>query len=118
MSVKDTLDSDIINFFEHIDNQNVNDRRQTLRQLMDKYIHLTKAELLMDKHDLEVIISNAKTLMAQSAFPVSLGNSKRRVHENEQVALCLIESTVSHLNKKDCLKRLPKFDYRSDTLEE
>jgi len=116
MSVKDTLDSDIINFFEHIDTQNINDKKKTLLQLIDKYIHLTKAEFLMDKHDLEVIISNAKTLMAQSTFPVNLGNSKRRVHENEQVALCLVESTVSHLNKKDCLKRLPKFDYRDDTL--
>jgi hypothetical protein len=118
MSVRDTLDTDIINFFENIESQDINDRRQTLRNLMDKYIHLTKATLLMDKHDLEVIISGAKSLMAGKTFPVVLGDNKRRVHENEQVTLCIVESTVSHLNKKDCLKRLPKFDYRSDTLEE
>ena len=116
MSVKETLESDIINFFEQIDNQNVNDQRQTLRLLLDKYIHLTKAELMMDKHDLEVIVSHAKGLMAQKTFPVHLGKNKRRVDESEQTTICIIESTISHLNKNDCLKRLPKFDYKEDSL--
>lgn len=118
MSVRETLEADIIAFFKQIESQNTNDQRQTLRLLIDKYIHLTTSSMLMDKHDLEVIVSSAKTLMSQKTFPAYLGNNKRRVGEEEQATVCIIESTISHLNKNDCLKRLPKFDYREDSFTE
>lgn len=118
MSAKENLEADILAFFRQIENQSIDDQRQTLRLLIDKYIHLTTATMLMDKHDLEVIVSTAKGLMAQKTFPAFLGKNKRRVGEDEQATICIIESTVSHLNKNDCLKRLPKFDYREDSFME
>ena len=116
MSLEQNLESDILKFFRDIDTQNDNDRLQTLRLLIDKYIHLTKSEMLMDKHDLEVIISRAKSIIVEKTFPITLGKTKRKVHPEEQVALCVIESTISYLNKNQCLKRLPKFDYREDKI--
>lgn len=114
MGLKEQLESDIISFFKQIENQSSSDQRETLRLLMEKYIHLSKTEFLMDKHDLDSIINGAKMLMANKSFPAFLGKAKKRVFENEQTTLCIIESTVSHFNKNDCLKKLPKFDYRED----
>lgn len=116
MNLKQNLEVDIKQFFNNIESQNSNDQTETLRLLLDKYIHLTKAEFVMDKHDLEVIIGNAKSIMIEKTLPAHLGKNKRRVQENEQQALCIIESTIGHLNKNECLKKLPKFDYREDKL--
>ena len=114
MGCNEDLESDINQFFKQIENQNISDSKVTLRILLDKYIHLNKAEYLMDKYDLNSIISAAKSVYASKTFPAYLGNSKSRVMEEEQKNLCLVEATVTHLNKKDCLKRLPKFNYRED----
>lgn len=113
--MKQNLEADITNFFNQIDSQNLNDQKQTLRNLIDKYIHLTKADFLMDKHDLESIQSAAKGLMVEKTMPITLGKAKRRVQPEQQTTLCVIEATISHLNKNECLKRLPKFDYTEDT---
>ncbi len=114
MSIKDELEVDIKRFFEQIENQDCNGKAETLRLLMDKYIHLTTTDYMMDKHDLDSIVSMAKNKFATKTFPVHLGDKKRKVYEAEQANLCIIESTVGWLNKKDCLKRLAKFDYRED----
>ena len=116
MDLKDQLNVDILRFFEQIENQNSNDKIQTLRNLLDKYIHLSTADYLMDSHDLNMIISNAKTLFSQKTFPVFLGDKKSKVMEAEQANLCVIESVVSHLNKKECLKKIPKFKYKQDKI--
>jgi len=114
VSLKSELEVDIKRFFKQIENQNENDRVNTLRLLMDKYIHLSTSSYMMDNHDLNMIISHAKSLFANKTFPVYLGDSKKIVYENDQANLCVIESTISHLNNKDCLKKLPKFDYKEN----
>lgn len=114
MSVKDQIEFDIRDFFEQTKNQSSSDQKETLRILLEKYAHLSKADFIMDKNDLDVIIGNAKSLMAQKTFPCFMGKTKRRVMEHEQANLCVIESTISHLNKSNCLKKLPKFEYKED----
>lgn len=116
-SLKEQVEVDIKEFFDQIDTQNTEDKNKTLRFLLDKYIHLSTSERLMDWHDLNSIISGAKSNFADKAFPVFLGNKKRKVYENEQANLCMVESVIMHLNKNDCLKKLPKFDYREDRYE-
>lgn len=113
-SIKDQLESDIKRFFEQIEKQNHNDQLQTLRNLLDKYIHLSSCDFVMDYHDLSSIVSHAKGVFTNKNFPVFLGKKKRRVYESEQANLCMVEATVSYLNKNDCLKKLPKFDYKED----
>jgi hypothetical protein len=113
--MKQNLEADIQNFFNQIDSQTDSDQKQTLRLLLDKYIHLTKSDMMMDKHDLESIIAMAKAVMVEKTMPVTMGKNKRRVHPDQLTTLCVIEATISHLNKTECLKRLPKFDYREDS---
>ena len=117
-NLKEQLNVDIKRFFEQIENQNTDDQAKTLRNLLDKYIHLSKADYLMDSHDLRNIIGSAKSLFAQKTFPMFLGEKTRKVDPNDQPNLCVIEATIQHLNKNDCLKKLPKFDYREDKLKE
>lgn len=110
-SIKEELEHDVRVFFELIENQDINAQRQTLRNLMDKYIHLTKSEYIMDSHDLREIISDAKTRFSREKAVIYLdsGSLTRRVQQDELANLFVIESTVTHLNKKDCLKKLAKF---------
>jgi len=114
MSIKNELEVDIKRFFEQIETQDSNDKKETLRLLMDKYIHLSKSNYIMDNHDLNTIMSNAKNLFVQKTFPAFLGKRKVQVSQGEQSNLCVIEATIGHLNKKDCLKRMPKFDYKEN----
>lgn len=113
-NLKEQLDVDIKRFFEQIETQNFNDQKETLRNLFNKYIHLSKADHVMDYYDLNDIVSNAKGKFSRKTFPVFLGKKRRKVMDTEQANLCIIESVISHLNQKDCLKKLPKFDYKED----
>lgn len=115
-SIKEQLDVDIKRFFEQIEKQHQNDKFQTLRNLFDKYLHLNTSDYMMDYHDLNSIISNAKGKFANNKFPVHLGAKKRLVPQGELSNLCVVEAVIEHLNKNDCLKKIPKFDYREDKL--
>ena len=114
MATEDELDIDIMRFFEQIENQEPNDKIKTLRLLMDKYIHLSKSSHMMDNADLFNIISQAKSMFARKAFPVFFGERCSKVLQSDQPNLCVIESTIVYLNKNDCLKKMPKFDYREN----
>jgi len=112
--LKEQLEVDILRFFENIDNQDESGKRQTLRDLMDKYIHLSRSTYLMDSYDLKEIISGAKNAFSRDSAVIYIksGSISRRVCQDELANLFVIEATISHLSKKDCLKRLPKFDKR------
>lgn len=114
MNIKEQLELDIKRFFQQIESQNNNDKVETLRILFDKYIHLSQADFIMEYHDLRNIIECSKGKFASKTFPAYIGDKKTRVMESEQVSLCLIESVVSHLNKNDCLKKIPKFNYKEN----
>ena len=113
-SLKEQFEVDMKRFFEQIERQGTNDRKETLRNLFDKYIHLSNSDILLDRHDLGVIISNAKDRFSSKTFPVYLGEKKKKVDADDQANLCVIESTIGFLNKNDCLKKLPKFNYKEN----
>jgi len=115
MGVKDEIDTDIINFFKQIENQNTNDKQKTLKNLIDKYAHISQSDYMMDWYDLQSIVNCAKTLFSNKSFPMFLGDKRKRVNQNEQANLCVIEETVRHLNHKECFKKLPRFDFREDS---
>ena len=117
MSIEEDLKIDIINFFSHIENQSPNDKRETLKILMDKYIHLSKATYLMDHYDLQAIIERAKSVFSKKTFPCYLGYKSYRVYENDQSNLCVIEAVITHLNSKECLSKIPKFNYKEEQYE-
>ncbi len=108
------IEQDIISFFKVTESQNYEDQRKTLRLLLEKYTHLNKSEYLMDVHDLKNIVSSATSIFANKTMPMFLGSSRSKVMENDQKHVCLIEATIFHMGKIDCLKRLPKFNYKDD----
>jgi hypothetical protein len=112
--IKKQLEVDMARFLDNIETQNRNDRLETLRNLMDKYLHLTTCEHVMDHHDLINIISNAKGSFANNTFPIYLGDKKIQVSPSDLSNLCVIESTVSYLNNKECLKKMPKFNKKKE----
>lgn len=114
--LKEQLDVDILRFLENIENQSQNSKIQTLRDLFDKYLHLNSCDFIMDAHDLNCIISDAKNKFSTAKMPIHLGQNKRLVRQSELPNLCVIEATIGHLSKKDCLKKIPKFDKREDKL--
>jgi hypothetical protein len=115
-NLKDQLEVDILRFLENIEKQDQSDKIQTLRNLFDKYMHLNTSTYLMDAYDLSIIINDAKTIFSQKTMPVHIGSSKRLVYPADLPNYCVIESTIKFLNKKDCLKKLPKFDEREDDI--
>ncbi len=115
--LKQQLDVDIERFFDNIESQSHSDKKQTLKDIFEKYLHLTSSDYMMDYFDLNDIVGHAMTLFATETFPVHLGYKRKKVQEDNLRYLCLIESTVMHLNKKGCLKKIAKFDKREDLLD-
>jgi hypothetical protein len=116
MTLKDDLETDIIKFFQNTEKQNVGDKHETLRQLLNKYIHFSKSTHMMDHVDLNEMINNAKIKYTSKTFPMFLGDQKRKVAEGDQAHICIIESTIAHLNKNECLNKLAKFDYKENKM--
>lgn len=115
-NLKEQMEVDILRFLENIESQSQNSKLETLRNLFDKYIHLSTCDLMMDTHDLNSIINDAKSRFSNNKMPIHLGKNKRIVTQTELPNLCIIEATIGHLSKKDCLKKSPKFDKREDKL--
>lgn len=115
-SIKEQLEVDIVRFFEQIENQDINSQRQTLRNLLDKYIHLSTSDYVMDSNDLREILGTAKSNFANEKAIIDLksGAMYRRVQQGELANFFVIEATIKHLNKKECLKRLAKFYKKED----
>lgn len=112
MRMEDAIDSDIRQYLAQFDNLLPEDKHKLLKNLLDKYIHLSTTTFLMDKFDYNVIVSQSKHLYSNETFREYIGANKRRIYSSERANFCIIESTISYLASKDCLKRLPKFDYR------
>jgi hypothetical protein len=110
--IKEQVEHDILRFFENIENQNRNAQRETLRNLLDKYVHLSTSDYLMDSADLREILGSAKGKFANDNAVIYLksGVGNRKVLPHELANLFVIEATIGHLNKKGCLKKLAKFD--------
>lgn len=114
MNLKEEIEVDILNFFNTIDVSGTSDRKEKLRELLSKYAQISSSELLMDDSDLRSITANAIGLMANRTLPMFLGTNKKQVQQEHQHVVCIIESTISQLNNKDCLKKLAKFAFKDN----
>ncbi len=109
--LSEEIDTDIHRFFDQVEDQLPEDKRKTLKLLLDKYIHLSTVDHLMDKNDYESIVSAAKYKYSNETFKESMGKTHRKIHPTEQANLFVIEATITHLSSNDCLKKNAKFDY-------
>ena len=112
MSIKEQLEMDICSFFENIEKQDLADRKKTLRLLIDKYAHLFSAPVVLDKYDFDMIKSYALDFYKAHTFPKFVGSKRQEIHSSEANILSVIEGTIMRLNHQECLRKLPKFDYK------
>ncbi|HLD91643.1 MAG TPA: hypothetical protein VI911_11650 [Patescibacteria group bacterium] len=115
--LNDNIYQDVLETLKVMENQGHSDKVQTLTLLLEKYVHKNKATHLMNNKDLTTIVDDAKTLMAHETFPKFLqtsGRLKTQLDQEKQIQLCIVEATIGHLNRLECFKRLPKFDFKDN----
>ena len=112
MSELEDIERDILDFLSKVDSLKHSDRKELLTLIFKKHILTNKSDVMLSYDDFQMVVSNAKTLYTQIAFPVKLtderGNTKD-VTGNEIANFCVAESMISLLNRKEALKRLPVF---------
>lgn len=114
MSLEEEIEIDIPQFFRQIENCDTGTKFEILRMLIHKYSYISTSPFIMDSYNLRSIINGAKSKFANDSFPIFLGERKIKITQSELSNLCIIESAIAHLNKNDCLKKMPKFDKRED----
>ena len=116
MKINDSLEQEIKQLLEVIKTQTFEDQIQTVKNLVDKYSHLNKSSHLMNYYDLISIINTSKGKAGTETMPKFLdsGSTITKVTSEQQILSFVVEATIGHLNKLDCFKRLPKFDYKED----
>lgn len=114
MSIKQQLESDIDEFFRNSDKQLPEGRKKSLILLFDKYMHITSDPVKFIKRDFEMIKSHAIDMFKDSHFPKDFNNSYSKISTDEAANFCLVVATISYLQSKDCLKKLPIFDLKKN----
>ena len=112
MSQNDDLEQDIRQSLKQMKGMLYEDKVKTLKLLMDKYIHLNNAVLLMTRFDFDQIKGGARNMFIDRSWPKQLEGDVGTIHHENATTMCLIESTIQHLNGAGCLKRSPKFNYK------
>lgn len=108
MSKREDIEQDLAIYFAKEEELSRTDRRDLLRGMFDKHFLLSYGEVLLNKHDLEKIMSDAKGLFAKESAPVTIAG--RKLDGSELPSLYLAESTIALLNFKDVLRRKPRFN--------
>lgn len=104
------IEADVALFLSKVDEMRYNDRKDLLMAIFQKHIALNESELILTKHDLDVIVSLASAGYASMPLPANV--SGKFLLPKEAVNLSLVESTIELLNNKGAIKRTPKFDRR------
>lgn len=112
------IDGDIDKFFKDIEYGHERDAKYTLKILLKKYSGEGLSERKIDHTDFLKIIDSAKMSFARENLTIYLGQDKKKVAPEDLANLCVIEATIGHLNKINCLRRLVKFDKREDRFPE
>lgn len=109
---KEDLQKDIKQFFKTIEDYLPEDKEKLLYMLVEKYATITSMPVLFNKDDLDMIKSYSSKFLIDTNLPKVLGKNRRPVDGSENRVLAIVEGTITHLEAKGCLKKLPKFDYR------
>lgn len=112
VSLKQDLEHDIAQFLREMEKMLPEDQKKHLFMLVEKYCHITTSTMLLDKYDLDMIKSAAHSIWLDKPARAYLGKNRREVTSGDINVLRIVEGTIAHLNSKDCLKKLPKFDYK------
>ena len=114
MSIEKDLEQDVGQFFQEIEKMLPEGKKKHLKILIDKYCHLLSTPIIFDKYDLDMIKDLALRQFIDKTARVYMGKNRREVTDRDIVTLRVVEATIGYLHSKDCLKKLPKFDYKNE----
>jgi hypothetical protein len=86
------------------------DKLPYLMIIVNKHFGLDKIDHIMDYHDLDMTINNAKSVYAQTSMPMNISGKELTPSQTNYVLV--LESFVSYLNGRKLLKRLIKIDHK------
>jgi hypothetical protein len=101
------MENDIRHFIEKCDNLNDNDKRELLRSILAKHLHLEGAEFNLTKFNFINIMSKSTKNFVDLAV-------KTRIQDKELTpaqlpTYCIINATIDELRKEKILKKPVKF---------
>ena len=101
-----------------LEGQFFEDQVETLKHLINKFVHLDSSSFKLRRHDLLNIISHAKSSMATNTMPMHLDGKDNPIPMEEARLVMIIQATISYLNGKDCFKKLPVINYSKEVDED
>lgn len=118
MSDQDTkIRQDALNFINNLDKMPHRERVAKLIELLREHADMGTKDVILDYSDLLSIVGEANKLWVNSSTPMEISKSSKDLghnyvvlNYNEYNQLCLIKSAISVLNKKECFKKIPRFN--------
>lgn len=112
MSSRDEIELELRQYLEKHDNMINQDRVKYLLSIFDKHFTFSKMEYEMQAHEVNNIISMAKSFAGKQTLPVVV--SGRYLEPSAAPNVALIESTISFLNSQDLLKKIVRINYSNE----
>lgn len=116
--LEDEIEQDALVFFDKIEGLSYRDKVSMLKLILSKYALLSVSDCMLGRSDLLKISSMAKGNMAKDQATVHLGEKRTKLNFEEVRMMNITNAVISVLNGKDCFKRLPKFDKRTDEYQD
>lgn len=101
------MERDIKDYLDKIDNMNENDKRDALRLLFVKHLHLENSEFLLGKYEFNCIISNAKTNFVNQSTHVTVEG--KDIQQEHKRIICIAQAVIGELRKLKVLHKVVKF---------
>lgn len=109
MADPNEIERELRDYLEKEEHMRHADKLPYLMLIVNKHFGLDKFDHIMDYHDLDMTISNAKGVYAQTSMPMNI--SGKELSPSQTNYVLVLEAFVSYLNGKKLLKRLVKFKH-------
>lgn len=104
------IERELKDYLDKEDNMRFSDKLPYLMIIINKHFAIDKIDHLVDYHDLDSIICEAKGTYAQTRMPMHV--SGRELTPPETNYVLVLQAFVSYLNRNKLLKKLTKIDHR------
>lgn len=110
MRNEEEFEREISEFLNKINEFEVAQRKEILMLIFKKHTLQNESDLILDRHDLELVSSMAKAAYVNLSLPHKIGG--KFVDNSYLNVIATIEATIGLLNNKCAFRRFPKFDRR------
>jgi len=103
------IERELRDYLEKEDNMRHSDKLPYLMLIINKHFGLDKIDHIVDYHDLDSIISHAKSVYAQTSMPMQI--SKKELSPSQTNYALVLEAFVGYLNRHKLIKRLIRLNH-------